>query len=116
MRNFQELSVWQKSHELTLIIYKISCAFPKEELFGLTSQIRRSAASIPTNIAEGSGRNSNTEMRKYLIISASSCSELNYQIILAKDLGYITEITFKELTEIIIPIRKMLYSFIKRLE
>ena len=116
MRNFQELSVWQKSHELTLKIYKISSSFPKEELFGLSSQIRRSSSSIPTNIAEGCGRNSDPEMRRFLIISAGSCSELDYQIILAKDLGYITQSIFKELSEIIISIRKMLFAFIKRLE
>ena len=116
MRNFQELSVWQKSHELTLKIYKISSSFPKEELFGLSSQIRRSASSIPTNIAEGCGRYSKAEMRQFLIISAGSCSELDYQTILTKDLNYISETTFKELSESIISIRKMLYSFIKKLE
>jgi four helix bundle protein len=76
MRNFQELSVWQKSHELTLRIYKLSLSFPREELFGLTSQIRRAATSVPTNIAEGSGRDSDAEMKRFLIISSGSCSEV----------------------------------------
>lgn len=116
MRNFQELMVWQKSHELTLKIYKISSSFPKEELFGLTSQIRRSASSIPTNTAEGCGRNSNAEMKRFLTISTGSCSELEYQIILSKDLGYISEVSFKELSENAITIRRMLHTFIQRLK
>ena len=116
MRNFQELLVWQKGHELTLKVYKISSSFPKEELFGLSSQIRRSAASVPTNIAEGCSRNSNAEMKRFLIISTGSCSELEYQIILAKDLGYIPESAFKELSESAITIRRMLHTFIQRLK
>ena len=116
MRNFQELLVWQKSHELTLNIYKISSSFPKEELLGLSSQMRRSAASIPTNIAEGSGRNSNAEMRRFLIISTGSCSELEYQLILAKDLAYISEANYQELSKNVITIRKMLHSFIRQLK
>ena len=116
MRNFQELLVWQKSHELTLKIYQVSGSFPKEEVFGLSSQIRRSASSIPTNIAEGCGRNSNAEMKRFLVISTGSCSELEYQIMLAKDLGYLSDTLFKELPENVITIRKMIHSFIKRIE
>ena len=115
MRNFQELLVWQKSHELTLKVYKVSSSFPKEELFGLSSQIRRSASSIPTNIAEGCGHNSNAEMKRYLTISTGSCSELEYQIILAKDLGYIPKAAFKELSESAITIRRMIHTFIQHL-
>jgi four helix bundle protein len=115
MRNFQDLLVWQKSHELTLKIYKISSSYPKEELFGLTSQIRRSASSIPTNIAEGSGRNSDPEMKRFLIISTGSCSELEYQLILSRDLGYISETVYQELSEEAVTIRKMLHTFIKKL-
>lgn len=86
-----------------------------QELFGLSSQIRRSASSIPTNIAEGCGRNSNAEMKRFLIISTGSCSELEYQIMLVKDLGYISATSFKELSENVITIRKMIHSFIKQL-
>lgn len=116
MRNFQDLLVWQKSHELTLKIYKISSSFPKEELFGLSSQIRRSAVSIGSNIAEGCGRNSDAEMKRFLVISTGSCSELECQIILAKDLGYIPDIIFAELSEKVNTTRRMLHSFIRRLE
>ncbi len=97
MRNFQELTIWQRSHLLTLKIYSISKKFPKDEMFGLTSQIRRSSSSIPTNIAEGCGRNSNAELNRFLVISAGSAPELQYQLILSKDLGYIIESIFKEL-------------------
>ncbi|MEO6454474.1 MAG: four helix bundle protein [Ginsengibacter sp.] len=115
MRNFQELSIWQRSHALTLKIYRSTQAFPKEEVYGLTSQMRRSSASIPTNIAEGCGRNSNPEMRRFLIIATGSSSELEYQLILSKDLQYLSEISSKELQNELIEIRKMIYSFIKNL-
>jgi|SRR5690606_5370470 four helix bundle protein len=113
MRNFHALVVWQKSHQLTLKIYLITLKFPKEELYGLISQIRRSSSSIPTNIAEGCGRNSNAEMKRFLIISSGSASELEYQLLLARDLNYISEVSYKELSDLTIEIRKMIYSFIK---
>lgn len=91
MRNFYELTVWQKSHQLTLDIYRLCLSFPKEEMYGLTSQMRRSSASVPTNICEGCGRESNREMKRFLIIASGSCSELEYQILLAKDLQYLSE-------------------------
>jgi len=115
MRNFQELLIWQKSHQLTLKIYSISVSFPKEEIYGLVSQMRRSSSSIPTNIAEGCGRNSNPEMRRFLIISSGSSSELEYQLLLARDLKYLSETLYKELSELVIEIRKMIYSFIQSL-
>ncbi|EMR02749.1 four helix bundle protein [Cesiribacter andamanensis] len=115
MRNFQQLLIWQISHELNLTIYKISSSFPKEEIFGLTAQIRRAATSIPTNIAEGSGRNSDAEMKRFLIISTGSCSEVEYQLILSKDLAYITPAQFLELSEQVTTIRRMIHSFISRL-
>ncbi|HSQ44269.1 MAG TPA: four helix bundle protein [Ginsengibacter sp.] len=85
MRNFQELTIWQRSHSLTLKVYSITNTFPKDELFGIISQMRRSSSSIPTNIAEGCGRNSNPEMKRFLIIATGSTSELEYQLILSKD-------------------------------
>ncbi len=115
MRNFQELTIWQRSHLLTLKIYSISKKFPKDEMFGLTSQIRRSSSSIPTNIAEGCGRNSNAELNRFLVISAGSTSELQYQLILSKYLGYISELIFKELHNETIQIRKMIYSYCEKL-
>lgn len=115
MRNFQELSIWQKSHSLTLKVYTATKEFPKEELFGLVSQMRRSSSSIPTNIAEGCGRHSNAELKRFLTISTGSASELEYQLILARDLKYFPEKLFKELYNELIEIRKMIYSFIKNI-
>ena len=115
MRNFQELSIWQRSHALTLKIYHYSQTFPKEEVYGLISQMRRSSASIPTNIAEGCGRNSNPEMKRFLIIATGSSSELEYQLILTKDLQYLSETSCNELQNELIEIRKMIHAFIKNL-
>ena len=116
MRDFQQLEFWQRSHKLTLQIYDLTKSFPKEEIYSLTSQMRRSASSIPTNIAEGCGRNSLMELNRFLAIAAGSCSELQYQILLSKDLGYITEPIFKELFSEISQIRKMIYSYCERLK
>ena len=113
MRNYSELLVWQKSHCLTLKVYSVSSSFPKEEMYGLTSQMRRSSSSIPTNIAEGCGRNSNAEMKRFLIISSGSSSELEYQLLLVKDLKYINDIVYKKLSEAVVEIRKMIQAFIK---
>ena len=115
MRNFLNLEIWKRSHQLTLKIYRITKYFPKEEIFGLTSQMRRSSSSIPTNIAEGCGRNSNPEMKRFLIIATGSSSELEYHLILSKDLQYLSETTCKKLQNELIEIRKMIYAFIKNL-
>ncbi len=116
MRNFKELSIWQKSHSLTLKIYRYTNTFPKEDLYGLVSQMRRSASSIPTNIAEGCGRNSTPEMKRFLIISTGSASELEYQLILSKDLSYLTESIFEELLNELYEIRKMIHGFITKMQ
>lgn len=110
MRNFRNLSVWQKSHKLTLEIYKSTVSFPKEELYGLVSQMRRSASSVPSNIAEGCGRNTQSQLAHFLNIALGSASELEYQILLAKDLDFLTDQIFKEQSNQIIEIKKMLTS------
>ncbi len=110
MRNFRSLSVWQKSHELTLEIYKSTASFPKEELYGLVTQMRRSASSVPSNIAEGCGRNTQSQLAHFLNIALGSASELEYQILLAKDLNFLSDQIFKEQTNQIIEINRMLTS------
>lgn len=110
MRNFKKLSVWQKSHELTLSVYKATAFFPKEELYGLVSQLRRSALSIPSNIAEGCGRNTQHQLAFFLNVALGSASELQYQIILAKDLKFINDIIFSEQSEQVSEIKRMLTS------
>ena len=111
MRDFKKLQVWQKSHLLTLEIYKTTTLFPKDELFGLISQMRRSSSSIPTNIAEGCGRESNIEFNRFLTIAKGSASELEYQLLLAKDLNYISIQSHDFLNDKVNEIRKMLYGY-----
>ena len=89
MKDFRELRVWGKAHEMALGCYRLTAEFPRTELFGLTSQIRRCGSSIPANIAEGCGRLGNTELHRFLQIACGSASELEYHFLLAKDLGYI---------------------------
>ena len=86
MKNFRELKVWEKAHLLTIDIYRITATFPKEEMYGLTSQIRRASSSIPANIAEGCGRGSDNDFRRFLQIAMGSASELEYHLLLAHDL------------------------------
>ncbi len=115
MRDFTKLEIWKRSHQLTIKIYQITKQFPKEEIFGLTSQIRRSSSSIPTNIAEGCGRNTNPQLKQFFNIASGSYSELLYQIILSKDLNYISESLYLELYEETIQVGKMISSYMSKL-
>ncbi len=115
MRDFKKFEVWHLSHHLTLKIYQISKSFPKEEIFGLTSQIRRSFASIGYNIAEGSGRNSDKEFANFINIALGSSNEAENQLILGKDLGFINEETFIVLEAELIILKKKLVSLWNRL-
>jgi four helix bundle protein len=115
VQDFKRLKVWTKAHQLTLSIYTISQSFPKEELFGLTSQMRRSAASIPTNIAEGCGKNGGPEFGRFIQIASGSANELEYQLILARDLCYLSETDFQHLTDNLCEIRRMLTGLNRRL-
>ena len=90
MQNYKELKVWEKAHQFTLSMYKLTLSFPKEELYGLTNQLRRAASSIQANIAEGCGKNSQNELAHFLNISLGSANESEYFLILAKDLEYIS--------------------------
>lgn len=92
MQNFRNIKIWEESHLLTIQIYELTVNFPKYEIYGLTSQIRRSAYSIPTNIAEGCVKSSDAEFRRYLYMSLGSTSETEYLIILSRDLNYISEV------------------------
>ena len=87
MKDFRNLVVWQKSHKLTLDVYEATRKFPKEELYGLVSQLRRACSSIPCNIAEGCGRRGNGEFHRFLQIATGSASEVEYQLLLAHELG-----------------------------
>lgn len=115
MKKFQELLIWDRSHKLTLEIYNLTRTFPKEELYGLISQIRRSSASIPTNIAEGCGRNSDLDFNRFLVIAMGSASELEYQLLLSYDLKYCTLDDYKRLSNDLDEIRKMINSFSQKI-
>lgn len=115
VKDFRQLKVWEKSHLLTLEIYRATKQFPKDELYGLISQIRRAAASIPANIAEGCGKCSDRELARYMQISMGSASELEYHLLLASDLDYLSTNDYQELVNHVIEIKKMLGPFIKKL-
>lgn len=110
MHQFKELKVWQKSVELATDVYNSTKNFPSEEKFGLTSQIRRSVVSISSNIAEGAGRKSKKEFKLFLNYAYGSCSELETQLIISKNLGFINEGTIAQLSDSINEIQKMIYS------
>jgi four helix bundle protein len=116
MRDFKKIQVWEKAHKLTLQLYKITTSFPKEELYGLTSQIRRAASSIPANIAEGAGRDTQTELARFIHIASGSASELEYHLILARDLGYIDIKIHTEPDLSINEIKRMLHGFEKTVQ
>lgn len=116
MQNFKKLSVWNKSHSLTLDIYKLTMEFPKDERFGLISQMRRAASSIPMNIAEGCGRSSDSDFARFIHFSIGSSNELEYQLILSKDLNYIKPEYWNKLNERILEIRRMLIGLSKKLK
>jgi four helix bundle protein len=115
MEDFKDLKVWAKAHQLTLAIYGITQKFPKAELFGLTSQIRRASASIGANIAEGCGRRSDPEMKRFVQIARGSANELEYHLLLARDLQLLQVDEFKELETKTLEIQRMLAVLTQRL-
>ena len=115
MRDYKTLNVWQEAHDLVRLVYKTTESFPKEEKFGLTSQLRRAVVSIPTNIAEGCGREGDLELKRFLQIAMGSASESDYLILLAKDLDIINNHQHSELAQRITRVMKMLSSFIKKI-
>ena len=113
MGDYRSLKAWQHAHELALEVYRVTSRYPKHEVYALTSQTRRSAASIPTNLAEGAGRNSQRELARFARISLGSGSELDYQLLLARDLGYLSEDEHAALAEKVDHLRRMLANFIR---
>jgi four helix bundle protein len=113
VKDFRELKVWDKAHRMTLGIYRATALFPKEERYGLTSQLRRAASSIPANIAEGCGRNSDAEFAHFLQIAMGSASETEYHLLLARDLGILSPEDHQPLNTAVIEIKKMLTSLLK---
>ena len=116
IHNFKELNVWKKSIDLAILVYDITARFPKEEKFGLVSQIQRAAVSIASNIAEGCGRVSNNELRHFVTISMGSCFEVETQMILASRFGYVEDERLKEFERLISEVQKMLFGFYNSLK
>jgi four helix bundle protein len=116
MKSFRDLQVWEKSHCLTLAVYSATAGFPREEQYGLTSQIRRASASIPANIAEGCGRTGDNELRRFMEIAMGSASELEYHLLLVKDLKILDERKYSELSQQTCEVKRMLAAFILKLK
>jgi four helix bundle protein len=116
MKDFHNLKVWERAHALTLSIYEATRGFPKEEIYGLTIQARRACSSIPTNIAEGCGRDSQAEMIHFFLVAMGSSSELEYQLILAHDLHYMDDETYQQVSGELIEVRRMLNAYIQKLK
>jgi len=114
MRSFRELKVWQKSHAITLDLYQATASFPKHELYGLTSQLRRSAASVPQNVVEGCGRGGGLDFARFLQIALGSASETEYHILLASDLGYLESEIARSLEDRVTEVKRMLSSLIQK--
>jgi four helix bundle protein len=108
MKDFRTLIVWQKGHSLTLSVYSVIKDFPKEELYGVSSQLRRATSSIPTNLAEGCGRGSDKDFKRFVQISMGSTSESEYLLLLCKDLRYLAEKKFNKLVAEVQEVKKML--------
>jgi four helix bundle protein len=116
VKDFKELKVWRKAHEVTLAVYQVTRQFPREELFGLTSQIRRAASSIGANIAEGCGRRSDGELTRFLNIARGSAVELEYHLLLARDLKVIPAAIFAALETQVDEVQRMLTVLIQRVQ
>ena len=115
MQDFTQLKVWQKSHNITINIYKLTAQMPSEEKFGLVSQIRRASVSIESNLAEGCGRDSDKELARFVDISMGSSFELRCQLLIARDLGYINSKKYQTFESKIIEVNRMLGGLLKKL-
>ncbi len=116
MKDYRKLEVWNLAHQITLKVYTLTAKFPREELFGMTSQIRRCSASIGANIAEGCGRRGNGEFHRFLQIASGSASELDYHLLLSRDLDLLTGPEHQRLSELLNETKRMLISLIQRLK
>lgn len=116
LRNYRELVVWQRAHRLTVDLYELTARFPNSEMYSLTSQIRRAAASIGANLAEGCGRWSEGELNRFVLIAMGSASELDYHLFLASELKFLSQPDYARSTNELTQIRKMLTSLKVRLK
>jgi four helix bundle protein len=115
MKDFRRLKVWEKAHLLTLDIYKVTAAFPREEVYGLTSKMRRCSASLGANIAEGCGKQGNNELHRFLYIASGSASELDYHPLLARDLHYLSDQDYCRMNQKLVETRRMLTALLQKI-
>lgn len=116
MGDYRSLKAWQSAHQLALAVYRSTACYPREEVYGLTSQSRRAATSIAANLAEGVGRNSQRELARFAHISLGSVNELDYHLLLARDLEYLSTEQHAELQEQVDHLRRMLSNFIRSVQ
>ena len=116
MKDFRDLKVWGKAHEVALACYEVTKGFPREEVFGLTAQIRRAGASAPANIAEGCGRRGNAELHRFLQMAMGSASELEYHLLLSRDLGYLKKDDHKRVHDQVEEVKRMLASLTRKVD
>jgi four helix bundle protein len=116
MKDFRQLAIWQRSHQLTLAIYKLTRTFPSDERYGVTAQLRRAIASVPANIAEGCGRDSEPELKRFLDIAHGSASEADYHLLLSADLQYLTDEEYRPLAREIGELKRMIGAFARKLK
>jgi four helix bundle protein len=115
VKDFRQLKVWEKAHQLTLEVYRATASFPREETYGLTSQTRRASASICANLAEGCGRSGDTELARFCSIARGSASELEYHLLLARDLQFLQPSLHEQLAADTTEIKRMLTALIQKL-
>ncbi len=115
MQDFENLKVWQKAHALAIDVHRIAGSIPRTDGMALTAQLRRSALSVPSNIAEGAGKGGDGEFRRYLLIAMGSASETAYHLLVARDLGFIDTATYDDLTSRIAEVRRMASGLLKRI-
>jgi four helix bundle protein len=115
VKDFRELKVWQKAHQLTLAVYELTATFPREELYGLTAQLRRAGSSIAANLAEGCGRNGDAELARFCSIAMGSASELEYHLLLARDLKLIKPKDYEALNQQATELKRMLTALMQKL-
>jgi four helix bundle protein len=116
LKAFEDLNVWKKSHALVLAVYKATRSFPKDELYTLTSQLRRAAGSVPANISEGCGRGGDPEFGRFLQVAMGSASESEYHLLLAHDLHYLGDEAFSQLTRNVVEVKRMLASLLGKVK
>jgi four helix bundle protein len=115
VKDFRDLQVWQKAHQLTLTLYRLTASFPRDERYGLTTQLRRSSSSIAANLAEGCGRNGDAELARFCSIAMGSASELDYHLLLARDLKLLNTTDYTELAQQATEVKRMLTGLLQKL-